>query len=102
MSAAVSSKIAGTWNDRTKRVNEFRRAEAELGLSAGDADFRRMAKRISRDLMAPHRVDLTIHFETKGDIEIISLRGKKGRRSFRSISPRQKRLPPSYLPELMS
>lgn len=93
-----TDRLPGTWYDRTAMTTMFRTKEAALGRSKyADKDFRKSAKRTLRNIRAPSRVDVDIHFETKDRVEDILVRGRRGTRSFRfdfdAVEASQKKLP---------
>jgi hypothetical protein len=84
MFSTETQRLPGTWYDRTEMVTKFRAKEAELGMSKyADKDFRKSAKRTLRNIKAPAKVDVDVHFENKGNVESVTVRGRSGTRSLR-------------------
>jgi len=80
----ISNRLPGTLYDRTLQTTQLRTNEAKLGLSGfGNAEFRKLARKTIDNMNAPPRVDVDIHFQTKGRVETINVRGQHGTRSFR-------------------
>lgn len=78
-----TSRVPGTWYDRTESTNALRGKEAALGMSDyAKKEFRSSAKLTKQSLRSPSKVDVEIHFETKNRVESISVRGKNGTRTF--------------------
>jgi hypothetical protein len=93
-----SSRLPGTWYDRTDSTNMFRSQEAALGMSKfANQEFRKSAKITRQSTMSPSKVDVDIRFETRERVEAITVRGQGGIRSFvfdfDQVGARSKKLP---------
>jgi hypothetical protein len=81
---SATDRVPGTWYDRTDGTNELRGIEANLGASKyADNAFRKSSKLTKQSILSPSKVDVNIHFATKDRVESITVRGKRGIRSFR-------------------
>lgn len=69
--------------DRTSAISAMRRREARLGKKYGDADFRKMAKKIMRDLRRKHRYDARVHVRRKGSKIVVKVRARRCRKTVR-------------------
>jgi hypothetical protein len=79
-----TNRVPGIWYDRTEGTNKLRGIEAALGASNyADKAFRKSSKITKQSTMSPSKVDVNIHFATKDRVESITVRGKRGIRSFR-------------------
>ena len=80
----ATNRLPGTWYDRTRKTTQLRADEAALGLSEFfDADAKAAARRTVANIKAPPPVAVDIHFETSEGVERITVRGRRGSRSFR-------------------
>ena len=78
-----SQRLPGTWYDRTYKTTQLRANEAALGSSKFfDADAHKSARRIIASIKSPACVNVDIHFVTKDRVENITVRGRRGTRSF--------------------
>lgn len=76
-------RLPGTWYDRTRKATQLRANEAALGSSEFfDEDAHKLARRIMANIKAPACVDADMHFETVDGVENITVRGRRGTRSF--------------------
>ena len=80
----ATNRLPGTWYDRTRKTTQLRANEAALGLSEFfDSDAKAAARKTIANINAPARVAVDIHFETDDGVEHITVRGRRGSRSFR-------------------
>ena len=76
-------RLPGTWYDRTRKTTQLRANEAALGSSeVFDADAHKSARRTIANINAPACVNVDIHFVTNDGVENITVRGRRGTRSF--------------------
>jgi len=93
-----TDRLPGTWYDHTDATTAIRKNEAKLGMSKyADKEFRKSAKETLQNIKTPQGVDVDIHFETRNGVENITVRGRRGTRSFQfdfnGLEARMKKLP---------
>ena len=80
----VMQLLPGTWYDRTLKTTQLRANEAALGSSEFfDAAAHKSARRTIANIKSSACVNVDVHFVTNDGVENITVRGRRGTRSFR-------------------